>query len=173
VIIKYIFNLISVLNGDGSPRQIAAGMALGALAGITPLMSLHNLIVGIAILVFQVNFSAALFAMAVFKVISPLADPLFNQVGYALLVKAGALKPLWTALYNTPIVPWSNFNNTLTLGSLAVALILLLPLYFLFVKLIVLYRVRVMERLNKLKIMQVIKASKVYNLYQTYKSYVP
>jgi uncharacterized protein (TIGR03546 family) len=171
--LKIIFNLIKVLNGDGSPRQIAAGLALGALVGITPVASLHNLIVALVILMINVNVSAALFALAVFKIVSPLADPLFNRIGYALLVKADALKPLWTWMYNTPFLPWFNFNNTLTLGSLVSALVLLVPLYLIFVKLIVLYRAHIMERLNRLKIMQVIKASKIWNLYQTYKSYAP
>jgi len=42
--LKFIQQLIGTLNSDGTPRQVAAGIALGAVFGLTPLINLHNLL---------------------------------------------------------------------------------------------------------------------------------
>lgn len=166
--IKFILSFIKSLNADASPRQIAGGMALGSILGITPAMSLHNLIVFVVILMIRVNFSAALFAWGAFALISYILDPLFNRIGYALLVQVPALQPLWTALYNTPAVPWTGFNNTLTLGSLVFALLFFWPLYFFLTWFVTVYRERIMSVVAKWKIVQILKASKLFGLYQSF-----
>jgi hypothetical protein len=45
-----------------------------------------------------------------------LLDPLFDWFGASLL--AGSLRHSGPPLYNTPLVPYTNFNNTVVLGSL-------------------------------------------------------
>jgi len=67
----------------------------------------------------------------------------------------------WTFLYNLPIVPYTQFNNTVMLGSLVMGLLLLIPNYLLMKWLVIQYRERWMTRLQKMKIVQFIKASKV------------
>ncbi len=166
--VKFILSFIKSLNADASPKQIAGGMALGSILGITPAVSLHNLIVFIVILMIRVNFSAALFAWGAFALFSYILDPVFNKIGYFLLAQTPALQPLWTALYNTPVVPWTKFNNTLTLGSLVFALILFWPLYFFLTWFVTVYRERILTVVSKWKIVQILKASKLYSLYQSY-----
>jgi len=166
--VKMLLKLLNILNKDATPRAIAGGMALGAIPGLTPVASLHNLIVLILIMMTTVNFTAALFSWGLFSVFAYLLDPLFNKIGYALLVQTAGLKPLWTALYNTPVVPWTNFNNTLTLGSLVFSLILFWPLYFLLVRGVINYREKVMAKVAQWKIVQILKASKLYSLYESF-----
>lgn len=166
--LKFILKFINLLNKEASPRALAGGMALGAILGITPFASLHNILIFILILMIRVNISAAILSWGVFALFSWFFDPFFNKVGYYLLVKTPALKPLWTTLYNTPIVPWTNFNNTLTLGSLVAALILFWPLYFILVWAVKRYRENILTTINKFKIVQVLKASKLFGLYQSY-----
>ncbi len=168
IALKFILKFIKILNKDASPQQIAGGMALGSIAGITPFMSLHNLIVLILILMIRVNISSAILSVCVFTAIAYLLDPLFNKIGYFLLVDVSFLAPLWTALYNTPIVPWTKFNNTLTLGSVVFALLFFWPLYFLLVWAVVKYREKLMAKILKWKIVTALKGSKLYGLYSTY-----
>lgn len=168
LVLKFVIRFISLLNKDATPRALGWGMALGAVIGITPTASLHNLVVLFVIMMTKVNFSGALLAYAVFKLFSYLFDPLFNRVGYALLVEAKPLAPLWEALYNTPLVPWFRFNNTLTLGSLVVALVLLWPLARLLAAGVKQYREKVMTRIQKWRIVTVLKASNLYALYQRF-----
>src|ERR1051326_9087090 len=98
IALKFLMKFIGILNKNGSPRQVAAGLALGSIAGITPKMSLHNLVLLVLIFMVRVNVSAAFLSCAVFALLAPPFDPLFNKIGYFLLVQVKALRPFWTAL---------------------------------------------------------------------------
>ena len=160
ILLKFLMNFIKVLNEEAGPRAIAAGAALGAVIGLTPKGSPHNLVILALFFFLNVNGSAGAFAAAVFTLFAYLGDPLFNKIGYDLLT-AGPLRGFWTALYNTPAVPWTRFNNTLVLGSLVSSLILFWPLYFGGTWAVLKYRERVLSAVQKWKIMQAIKASKL------------
>ena len=84
--LKLIRKFIKILNADASPSQIAGGIALGSIIGITPFCSLHNLIVFILIILIKVNITSALFSIDLFGMIGWMIDPLSNQFGYFLLV---------------------------------------------------------------------------------------
>ena len=44
-ILKLIQSIFKTLHSEGTPRQVAAGIALGACIGLTPLLNLHNLLI--------------------------------------------------------------------------------------------------------------------------------
>ena len=48
-VIKLLQSLFQTLHSEGSPRQVAAGIMLGAGIGLTPLLSAHNLVLFAAI----------------------------------------------------------------------------------------------------------------------------
>lgn len=162
--LKLLQSLISTLNSEGTPRQIAAGMALGAALGLTPLVNVHNLLVFAAACLLNVSFGGFLIGWTIFVPLGFLLDPVFHAVGLALL-QAPALTGFWTALYNVPGIPLTNFNNSVVLGSVVGWVVLWLPIYFLARFLVVKYRVHVYERLKKTKAFQAIAASKLYNYY--------
>ena len=168
LILKFILKFIAILNRDATPKQIAGGMALGSIAGITPLASLHNLVVLILVLMIRVNITSAILAMGVFSAVARLFDPLSNRIGYFLLTGVPFLKPFWTYLYNLPVVPWTSFNNTLTLGSLVLALILFWPLYFLLAWGVVQYREKLMRRVLQWRIVTVLKGTNLFGLYRSF-----
>jgi uncharacterized protein (TIGR03546 family) len=163
--LKLLQSIISTLNSEGTPRQIAAGLALGAALGLTPLVSAHNLVVFALACLLNVSFGAFLLGWTVFVPAGFALDPLFHRIGMALL-EAPALTGFWTASYNTPVVPLTNFNNSVVLGSFVSWVVLWLPMYFLFSWLVVKYREKVYERLKKTKLFQVLAASKLYNYYR-------
>ncbi len=168
LIVRFLMKFIRILNKDASPQQIAGGMALGAIVGLTPFFSLHNLAVLVVVFMIQVNITASFLAMGVFSGVSYLLDPLSNRIGYFLLVEAGFLKPFWTALYNTPAVPWTRFNNTLTLGSLVLSLVLFWPLYRVLVWGVIEYREKLMAKVQKWRIVTIFKGSGIFNLYRKF-----
>ncbi len=67
LIIKLIAKLLKAMGSNASPRQVAWGFALGAIWGLTPFWSLHNLLVLIFILILKINLSAALMSLALFR----------------------------------------------------------------------------------------------------------
>ena len=44
-ILQYIAKLFKILRSAATPEQIAGGLILGMIPGLTPFMSLHNLII--------------------------------------------------------------------------------------------------------------------------------
>ena len=59
LLIKFIQSLVKSLHSEGTPGQVALGVALGACLGLTPLMTLHNLIIFAAIVLLNVSFAGA------------------------------------------------------------------------------------------------------------------
>lgn len=164
--LKIILKFIKVLNSENDPHQISLAICFALVAGFTPIFSLHNILVLLLVLILRVNLSGFILGLIVFTGIAYLFDPLFHAFGLFIL-KAGPLEGLWTVLYSSTIWRLENYNNSITMGSLIVSLILFIPVYFLFNMLIVNYRDKVKAFVEKLKIVQALKASKVYSLYQT------
>ena len=169
LLLKLIQSLVKTLHSDGTPGQVAAGLALGSILGLTPLVNLHNAVVFALIVLLNVSFPGAMLGWALFVPVGFLLDPLFDSIGHRLLLDTPALAPLWTTLYNTPVLPLSNFNNTVVLGSLTVAVLLLLPVFLLGRWGVVRYRAIVAERLRRSRLYQVVTASKLYNLYRLFR----
>jgi uncharacterized protein (TIGR03546 family) len=163
-LVKLLQSLFQTLHSEGSPRQVAAGMMLGAGIGLTPLLSAHNLVLFAAIVLLNVSFGGGMLGMALFTPLGFLLDPLFDKVGLALLDAPG-LRGLWTGWYNIPLVPYTNFNNSVTLGSFVVWLAAAVPIYFLSKRGIAHYRATYGARVLNSRFMKGLKASKLYNVY--------
>lgn len=161
--------LLKALNSESNPAQLAFGVTAGLIVGLTPLWSLHNLLVVFLVFILRVNLSAFFLSWALFSGIAYLFDPLMDRVGASLLA-ADALKGLWTAMYNSDGWRLTRFNNTLTLGSLVCALVLALPVFFLARFLVVKYRDHVLAWVRKSRAMQILRASRLYHLYTSLSS---
>lgn len=168
LLLKLLQNLIRALNSEGTPGQVAAGIALGAVFGLTPLINLHNLLFLGAAMVLNVSFPGVVLGWAVFVPVGFLLDPLFDAVGGALL-RAPALEGLWTAWYNTPVLALTNFNNTIVLGSLVVWAAACTPIFLGARWAVDRYRETVYARLQRTPLFRAVKASKLYNLYTLFR----
>jgi uncharacterized protein (TIGR03546 family) len=169
VILKLLQSLVKALHSDGTPGQVAAGLALGAILGLTPLVSLHNLLVAALILLLNVSVPGAMLGWALAIPLGFALDPMFDALGRQLLLGTPALVPLWTALANLPVVPLSNFNNTVLLGSLVSALVLFAPIYFLSRWGVRRYRATIGERVRNSALYRAISASKLYGIYRLFR----
>jgi len=166
-LIKLIQSLVGALHSEGTPGQLAAGIALGSILGLTPLVNIHNAVVFAAIVLLNVSFAGGMLGWALFVPIGFILDPLFDWIGHQLLL-AESLRGLWTSLYNTPIVPLTNFNNTVVLGSLVFALLLFVPLFLATRWAVARYRATIGERVRQSKFYRAVMASKVYNVYRMF-----
>jgi uncharacterized protein (TIGR03546 family) len=138
------------------------------MPGLTPVSSPHNLLVLLALLLLRANISAALISWAGFSLLAYALDPLFHLLGLFLLTRIDFLQPFWTELYNTPLLPYTRFNNTVVLGSLVFSLLAFYPLYRAGCLMVVKYRETFLERINRWEVVQIIKASSLYKWYLRY-----
>jgi uncharacterized protein (TIGR03546 family) len=169
LLLKLIQSLVKALNSDGTPGQVAAGIALGAVFGLTPLINAHNLVLFVLAMILNVSFPGVMLGWAAFAPLGFALDPVFDAVGRALLTGVPALVPLWTWCFNTPLVALTNFNNTIVLGSFVVWLAATLPVFVLMRWLVTRYRATVYARLQRTRVFQAVKASSLYNLYTMFR----
>src|SRR5467141_2674659 len=101
-LVKLVQSLVKALHSEGTPGQLSAGIALGSILGLTPLVSLHNAVIFGLIVLLNVSFPGAMLGWAVFIPVGFLLDPLFDRIGHTLLFTP-SLTPFWTSLDNMPV----------------------------------------------------------------------
>ena len=166
VILKLLSKIVKALRSNQSPNQLAWGFVLGMIIGLTPFWNLHNIIIIILIIILNVNISMSIAGFIIFSLFAYIFDPLFHSIGYALLVNAKSLQPLWIYLSQKPVLAFLNFNNTVVLGSFLVSLVLLIPLFYAIRAGVLAYRGHWEERVRRLKVVQALTGSKVYSFYR-------
>lgn len=159
--IDKVIKLFKTLNSDDDPAQISAGFVLGMMIGLTPILSLHNLLFLFIICIIRVHIGGFFLSFALFSGIAYLFAPAMIGVGESLLANE-ALVPTWTSLYQSDFWRLAHFNHTLTLGSLVTGLVLALPMFFVFKVLIVKYRDSLLAWVQKTRVVQALKASTVF-----------
>ena len=91
------------------------------------------------------------------------------SVGMLALLEAPGLRGMWTAWYNTPLLPYTNFNNTVVLGSVVGWLLLTVPIFFAARYGVARYRATIGERVRQSRLYKAITASQVYNWYRLFR----
>lgn len=167
-VLEFVGKLIKILHSAATPSQIAGGLMLGMIMGLTPFWSLHNMVIILIIVLINVNIAMALFSLALFSMFAYLIDPLFHSFGYWLLADLKFMNGFYTSMYSNPLIALSRFNNTVVMGSLISSLLLLLPFYFFSKRAVVNYRSSVLPKIEKMKIVKVLKGTKIYNWYAKY-----
>jgi uncharacterized protein (TIGR03546 family) len=164
-VIEIIAKILKALNSEAEPGQISLALCFGMIAGLTPLLSLHNLLILFFVLVLRVNLSTFILAWGLFSGVAYLLDPLFHRIGLSVL-RASPLEGLWTALYNVTLCRLESFNNSIVMGSLVFSAVLFIPVYLISNVAIRRYRDHILAWVRESRIMQILKGSKLYAAYQ-------
>ena len=154
------------LTSADSPRQMAAGFALGMMIGLVPKGNLTAILLAVLLLSMRVNLATGGLATMLFAWVGMVVDPLTHHVG-GLLLSHPNLAPLWTWLYNQPVVPWTAFNNTVVMGSCAIGLWLLLPVYLVTRPLFAHHQPLLVERIKRYRLYQVLFGADVVTSWRT------
>jgi uncharacterized protein (TIGR03546 family) len=166
-LLKQIFGFFRLLNSDTGTNQIAAGVACGIILGFAPVFSLQTILVIFLLFFFRIQIGAATISAFFFKFIAWTIDPISHEIGMAALEKP-SLEPLFTQMYNMPLVPLTRFNNSIVMGSALVSLILALPTFFLAKFLVQKYRATVVERFKSTAFWKALQTTGFYKWYAKY-----
>lgn len=170
LLLKQLFALLRLLNSDTGTNQIAAGVACGLVLGFAPMLSLQGLLVFLCMFLFRIQIGAALTSAAFFALVAWLFDPVSHALGAAIL-EAASLQPLFTTLYNLPLVPLTRFYNSVVMGA-GVLSVLLAPLVFFGSKLlIVAYREKVVARFKGSPLWKLWSGTSFFKWYATYEKF--
>ncbi len=164
--LDFIARIFRLLNSAASPAQLAGGFTLGFMLGLTPGWPLHTLVLLLIIILFNVNLSMSILGAATAVGLAWLLDPWIEQLGYYLLVDVPTLQVYWTTMYNDTVALLTRFNNTVVMGSLALSLILALPMFLLTVWLIKRYRDTLLTRIQTWRIAKYIRSTRVFQIYE-------
>lgn len=170
LILKQLFAFIKLLNSDTGNISLAAGMTCGFILGMTPVLSLHSLLIFLILFFFRIQIGAALITAFFFKFVAFLLDPAFHFVGSKVL-EMESLQGVFTSLYNMPIIPYTRFNNSIVMGS-GVITFALSPFVFIASQIFInKYREVVVARFKETKIWKAVEATKFYQWYYKYDQY--
>lgn len=167
LLLKQLFAFFKLLNSDTATNQLASGLALGVILGFSPFLSLQTFVVLVICFFFRVQLGAAFISAFFFKFVAFAFDPLTDKLGRWALELEG-LRPLYVDLYNMPLVPLTRFNNSIIMGSGIVGFLLVIPLFFVFRKLIIRYRETVVARYQQSKIWKLWAGTSFYKWYTKY-----
>lgn len=167
LLLKQLFAFLKLLNSETGHNQIAAGIAAGFVLGMSPFLSLQSFLIFLFIFFFRIQAGAAFLAAFFFAFIAYLLDPVFHAIGVQVLEQE-SLHPLFTSLYNMPLVPLTRFNNTVVMGAGMVTLVTSPILFLVSRTLILKYRAAVVARFKQTKAWKLIQATSLYKWYYTY-----
>jgi len=167
ILLKQLLAFVNLLNSDTGSNQIAAGITCGLILGFAPLISLQVLLVFICIFMFRIQIGAALVSAFFFTFIAWLFDPVFNSVGSAIL-EAESIKPLFTTMYNMPLIPLTQFNNSITMGAGVTSLVLAPIMFFSSQRLIIVYRAQIVKRFKSSRWWKMWSGTVFFKMYSTY-----
>ena len=136
---------------------------------VVTLVVVALLIIFALIVILNVSFGGGMLGWALFTPVGFLLDPQFDRVGRSLLLDTPALKPIWVTWYNTPAIPYTNFNNTVVLGSIIGWIVLVIPIFFLSRWALIRYRATLGARVRRSRFYQAVSASKAYNVYRWFR----
>ena len=170
LILKQFFAFLKLLNSETGSNQIAAGVAAGLVLGFSPILSLQALIILIVIFVFRIQIGAAFASAFFFKFVAWIFDPVCDSLGRATLENE-SLRPLFTELYNMPIVPLTRFNNSVVMGSGLLSIALVLPAFFAAKWMIAKYRATIVARFKQTRFWKLVQATHLYKWYATYRQF--
>jgi uncharacterized protein (TIGR03546 family) len=140
---------------DATPAQLAWGFALGMVIGLVPKGNLIAVCLMTLLCALRVNFAAGTLGIFAFTWAGMYLDPYSHRLGHFLLTHP-SLQSLWTSLYDTNVVPWTSFNNTVVLGSTLIGLTMVFPVYRLSHPIFARYAPLWAEYVRKYRVVQVL-----------------
>lgn len=110
------------------PHQLAWAIAFGLLLGLIPHGNLLAVATVVLILCLRLNHAAMGLTAIGVTYLAPRMDPYSHRVGQYVLDNAQVHQAVTNA-WSWPLVPWTDINNTIVVGSFLIGVALLIPTF--------------------------------------------
>ncbi|MBI4656895.1 MAG: TIGR03546 family protein [Elusimicrobia bacterium] len=161
---SFIRQFIKGLTKETDPDQIAGGIALGFVIGLIPKANLTAQLLIMLLMALRVNVPFAFLSIFFVSLINPLFDLISDPLGHYVL-SIPSLNSFWTKIYNMPLVPWTDFNNTVLTGGLIIGIVLWTPVYLYSRKFAVVYNEKYKTKFLDSKAVKAFKKSWLLDWY--------
>ena len=130
--ILWLFKLISSIRravaGRKYPHQLAWAVAFGLLLGIVPHGNLLAVAILFVVLSLKINHAMAGITAIATTFLATKLDPYSHEVGNFLLTHP-QLSQTASSAWSLPLVPWTDLNNTVVMGSFLIGVGALVPVF--------------------------------------------
>lgn len=126
--IKLLSTFRRAIAGRKYPHQLAWAVAFGLLLGIVPHGNLLALGLLIVVLSLKLNHAMAGLTAIGASFAATIIDPYSHQLGESLLNHPEVANVAANA-WQLPLVPWTDLNNTVVMGSFLIGMVALLPVF--------------------------------------------
>lgn len=151
---KYIKSFFSALNANSHPGDIAHAVSLGLFLALVPKGNILWIFLFVCFLFVRVNKGAFFISLILLSLAVPFLDVAVEYIGY-LVLSIPFLQRVYEILFNIPFVGLTRFNNTMVAGGFITALLLYIPVYFIFRILVVQYRKVLQPKLVNSKVAKI------------------
>ncbi len=129
--IKLLGTIKKAIAGRKYPHQLAWAAAFGLLLGIVPPGNLLAVGLLVVVLSLKINHAmAGLTAIAASFLVASHLDPIAHIIGDLVLTDP-RLSPIAVSAWQLPLVPWTDLNNTVVMGSFLVGTAAIVPVFVL------------------------------------------
>lgn len=154
--LKFFVKLFNSINSNSNPGEIAHAVSIAMILGFMPKNNAFWYVLTVFFLFVRINKGALVLFTALFSLLAPSLDGIFDQLGYAILT-IPQMQGFYAALIDIPFVAFTKFNNTIVMGALAGGLILYIPVYVISRLITFLWRNKLVPVLRKTKLVMFIK----------------
>jgi uncharacterized protein (TIGR03546 family) len=127
--LRPVRSLFQSLLAHNGPDQLAAGFALGMVLGLVPKGNLIAVSLLVLLFSLRVNTGIGLLAAFAFSWVGPVLDPFADKLG-AYVLNAPTMQSTYAAMFQWPLGPWFDFDNTVVIGSLVIGLYASYPVFW-------------------------------------------
>ena len=153
--LKKIIKFFKALNSNSKPSELANALCLGIMLGFIPKNNALWFLIFIFFCFVRINKGLYFVAMIVASQFAWLLDSKFDSIGFYILNYAPLTKT-FSMLIDIPFVGFTKFNNTIVCGSLVLGILCYIPLFFIMLGIIHLWRKFIAPKFNDSKLLKTI-----------------
>lgn len=127
-IAKLVNSVRRAIEGRKYPHQLAWAVALGLLLGVVPHGNLLAFVLVILVLSLKINHAMAGLTAACVTFLAVKLDPYSHEIGNFVLTHPQLQQTTQTA-WALPLIPWTDLNNTIVMGSFLIGLTAVVPVF--------------------------------------------
>lgn len=127
-ILKLISSVRRAIAGRKYPHQLAWAVAFGLLLGVVPHGNLLAVGILLVVLSLKINHAMAGLTAVAATFLATKLDPYSHEVGNFILTHPEVNESA-TRAWTLPLVPWTDLNNTVVMGSFLIGLGALVPVF--------------------------------------------
>ncbi|MEE2938294.1 MAG: TIGR03546 family protein [Planctomycetota bacterium] len=126
--VKLLSSIRRAIAGRKYPSQLAWAVSFGILLGVVPHGNFLAIAILIIVLSLRVNHAMAGLTAVAVSFLATRLDPYSHQLGEWVL-RHPAVQEKAIAAWRLPLMPWTDLNNTVVMGSFLLGVAMLVPVF--------------------------------------------